>query len=35
MNEFVNDDFKIYCVLEDESIKEYTINDLLPYSFSL
>ena len=35
MNEFVDEDFKIYAVLEDESIKEYTIKDLLPHSFRL
>ena len=35
MNEFVDKDFKIYAVLEDESIKEYSIQDLLPHSFKL
>lgn len=35
MNEFVDDNFKIYCVCEDESIQEFTIKDLLPHSFKL
>ena len=34
MSEFVNKDFKIYTVFKDE-VKEYTIEDLLPYSFKL
>lgn len=32
MNEFVDDDFKIYSV-DSEKIREYTMNDLLPYGF--
>ena len=35
MSEFVGKDFKIYGVCEDNSIKEYTISDLLPHSFKL
>ncbi len=35
MSEFVSEDFKIYAVCDDESIKEYTIKDLLPHSFKL
>lgn len=34
MSEFVNKNFKIYAVFEDE-VKEYTMEDLLPYSFKL
>ena len=34
MSEFVNKDFKIYAVFEDK-VKEYTMEDLLPYSFKL
>ena len=32
MSEFVDNDFKIY-VLNNDTVEEYTINDLLPYSF--
>ena len=35
MNEFVDKDFKIYAITENENIDEYSINDLLPYSFKL
>jgi len=35
MNEFVDKNFKIYSICEDESIQEYTIEDLLPHSFKL
>ena len=35
MNEFVDKDFKIYAICEDESIAEYSISDLLPHSFKL
>lgn len=35
MNEFVDESFKIYNVLEDGNIKEYTLQDLLPHSFKL
>ena len=35
MNEFVDDNFKIYAISEDESIKEYSMQDLLPHSFKL
>lgn len=34
INEFVNNDFKIYSV-NDNYINEYSINDLLPRSFKL
>ena len=34
MSEFVDDSFKIF-VVEDDNIEEYTIKDLLPYSFDL
>lgn len=34
MSEFVNKNFKIYVAFEDE-VKEYTMEDLLPYSFKL
>jgi len=33
MSEFVNSDFKICVVDKDNIIEEFTINDLLPYSF--
>lgn len=35
MSEFVDKNFKIYAVCEDESIVEYSISDLLPHSFKL
>ena len=35
MNEFVDENFKIYNALEDGSIKDYTLQDLLPHSFKL
>ena len=34
MSEFVNSDFKIY-TFDGEKIKEYTIEEILPYSFKL
>ena len=34
MSEFVNKDFKIF-VLENDNIKEYSIDEILPYSFEL
>lgn len=34
MSEFVDKDFKIYCIFENK-VEEYTIGDLLPYSFEL
>lgn len=34
MSEFCNDDFKIY-LLENDNIKEHTLNDILPFSFEL
>ena len=34
MNEFVDKDFKIYTV-DKETLREYTMADLLPYSFKL
>ncbi len=35
MNEFVGKDFKIYVLSENDSITEYTMEDLLPNSFKL
>lgn len=35
MNEFVDNNFKIYAICEDESIKEFSLQDLLPHSFKL
>ena len=35
MTEFVDKDFKIYVVLSEDRVKEYTINELLPYGFKL
>ena len=35
MSEFVDENFKIYAIREDESIAEYSISDLLPHSFKL
>lgn len=36
MNQYVNSDFKIYtCFGENDTIEEYTINDLLPHAFKL
>lgn len=36
INQYVDESFKIYvCFGEDNTIEEYTINDLLPYSFKL
>lgn len=32
MNQYVDDEFKIYCYYENK-IDEYTINDLLPHAF--
>ena len=34
MSEFVDNNFKI-CVINNNNIEEYTINDLLPHNFSL
>jgi len=34
MNEFVDKDFKIYTI-DKEKMRQYTMNDLLPYSFNL
>lgn len=34
MNQYVDDNFKIYCYYEN-TLDEYTINDLLPHSFKL
>ena len=33
MSEYVDKDFKIVVVNEDDSVEEYTIEDLLPHSF--
>lgn len=35
MSEFVDKDFKIYGICEDESVKEYTLSELLPHSHKL
>ena len=35
MSEFVNDDFKVYIVCEDNEVIEKTMKELLPYSFKL
>lgn len=35
MNEFVDKDFKIYALSENDNIKEYSMEDLLPNSFKL
>lgn len=35
MSEFVDKDFKVYTLQEDDTVKEYIISDLLPYNFSL
>lgn len=34
MSEFVNENFKIY-TLDGENVKEYTMKEILPYSFKL
>lgn len=34
MNEFVDENFKIY-TLENNKIKEYTLDELLPYGFKI
>ena len=34
MSEFVDENFKLY-TLDGEKVKEYTIKDILPYSFKL
>lgn len=35
MCEFVNENFKVYVLSEDNNVKEYLIKDLLPNSFKL
>ena len=35
MNEFVNEDFKIYVLNDNDEAEIYTIKDLLPHSFKL
>ncbi len=35
MNEFVNENFKIYLIKPDSTLDEYTISDLLPHGFKL
>ena len=35
MSEFVDSNFKIFALESDDKITEYTMKDLLPYSFSL
>ena len=32
--EFCNEDFKVYIGIDEDNIKEYTLNQLLPYSFN-
>ena len=35
MNEFVDSNFKIYALSNDDKLTEYCISDLLPHSFNL
>lgn len=35
LSEFCNTDFKIYVGITENDIKEYTIGELLPYSFNI
>ena len=35
MNEFVDKDFKVYALSENDDVKEYSIENLLPNSFKL
>ena len=35
MNEFVDENFKIYELSENDTITEYSLNDLLPHSFDV
>ena len=35
MSEFVNNDFKIFTLDDNNNIKEYTLKELLPYNFKL
>ena len=35
INEFVDEDFKIYALMENDKIKEYSIKELLPHAFKL
>lgn len=35
INEFVDKDFKIYALSENDNITEYSMEDLLPHSFKL
>lgn len=32
--EFCNEDFKVYIGVDEDNIKEYTLNELLPHSFT-
>ena len=32
--EFCNEHFKVYIGIDEDNIKEYTLNELLPYSFN-
>ena len=34
MSEFVDDDFKIFIVNENDNVQEFTIKELLPHSFN-
>ena len=34
LSEFCNEDFKVYVGINEDDIKEYTLNELLPYSFN-
>ena len=34
LTEFCNEDFKVYIGINEDNIKEYTLNELLPYSFN-
>jgi len=35
MNEFVDKDFKIYCLTDDDEAEKYSMEGLLPHSFKL
>ena len=35
MSEFVNQDFKVYIVYNNDQVEELSIKDLLPYSFKI
>ena len=35
MSEFVNDDFKVYVISNDDKIEEFSIEELLPHGFEM